>query len=362
MRAPLGWHEGENMAESLLESGAVGAFCESVSTMLGAGAQVSEAVEALGQSGVDGALTQACAAMAANLADNRSLSVSMRATEVFPAYAVDTIAAAEASGNLADTLHELGTYYNRKGQLLSRLRGSATYFATALITLVVILLVSVSLVLPAFTRVYQSTASAFTDGAFRFVGLAGVLVWIALIATVLCVVAILFTASRVQSESGRSWVLKQLEKVPYVSPLVRQLGLSRFAKALEDHLTEGLSQKEALEAAAGTVTNAELVKELEKVQAAMSNEQEPLGLAEALAASGIFEPMASCELKVAERSGSLPQALERLSNTYGDEVFLQAENLMVKAEQILQGFVTITIGVTIIALTLPLMGIMGAIG
>ena len=67
-------------------------------------------------------------------------------------------------------------------------------------------------------------------------------------------------------------------------------------------------------------------------------------------------------LAVGYRAGSLDDVLENLSDVYFDDAINQVDLLIAKVEPILAGFLTLTVGGTLVAVMLPLVGIMRSIG
>ena len=62
------------------------------------------------------------------------------------------------------------------------------------------------------------------------------------------------------------------------------------------------------------------------------------------------------------RSGSTEETLAQLSNTFFDDAVLQIDRALDRVEPVLAAFLTIAVGATLIAVMLPLIGIMGSIG
>ena len=67
-------------------------------------------------------------------------------------------------------------------------------------------------------------------------------------------------------------------------------------------------------------------------------------------------------LVVGTRSGSMETVLASLSDTFFDDSIARIDGLIDSVEPTLAAFLTVSVGATLIAVILPLVGIMGSIG
>ena len=75
----------------------------------------------------------------------------------------------------------------------------------------------------------------------------------------------------------------------------------------------------------------------------------------------IFEPLYARLLNVGIRSGSADETLAQMSTTFFDDAVKQIDQSLDLIEPIFAAFLTVAIGATLIAVMLPLIGIMGSI-
>ena len=114
------------MAKTLLESSALSAFCGSVATMLSAGIQTEEAVLMLAGNRERSRFQEVCNIMYENLVAGETFSQAMKATEGFPAYAVEMAATGEQSGHLEQVLRNLELYYDEEDKMIPELEKGET--------------------------------------------------------------------------------------------------------------------------------------------------------------------------------------------------------------------------------------------
>ena len=90
--------------------------------------------------------------------------------------------------------------------------------------------------------------------------------------------------------------------------------------------------------------------------------EEGHSIAQAAYDEELFEPVYGRMLLAGERSGSLEHVLERLTQLLEDDGAHQVDRLVEIVGPALSGVLMATIGLTLISVMLPLIGMMNAIG
>ena len=350
------------MADSLLESSALSAFCGSVATMLSAGMQTDEAVLMLAENREESQFKNVCDKVYHGLINGDPLSSAMEATKAFPRYTVDMVATGERSGRVEDVLRNLDMYYSEEDRTFQTLRSSATYPAALLCIMSVILAITVAIILPVFTDVYSNMAGSLTAGSSGMVNASIIIGWASLGITVICAIVTIFLALASRSQSGRERVLSLFEHLPSTKSAMYQLALSRFTSALSTYISSGTNTEIALSRALDTVQHKKLKARLKQAQAAMSDVENPRSLAQAITENNVFEPLYSRMLTVGMRSGSMDSVLASLSSLFFDDASVQIDRIIDRVEPLLAALLTIAVGATLVSVMLPLIGIMSSIG
>ncbi len=350
------------MANKLLESGAISAFCGSVATMLSAGVQTEEAVHLLTENREGSYFKDVCDKTCAELVAGSGLADAMDATGAFPAYAVNMVRVGEASGRTDRVLRSLSSYYGAESRMFAKLQSSVGYPAAMLSVMAVVLAFTVVVILPVFQNVYADIAGSLTSGSFSSVSASLAIGWIAFAVVLAAALAALVLAARVRSEAGRIKVIKLFEKLPATHDALYQLALSRFTGALSAFVASGVHDERAIEQAAKTLDHAELAEKVEAARASMADTDNPRSLAQAISENQVFEPVYSRMLLVGTRSGSTDEVLSSLSDVFFDDAAARVDAVLDVVEPLLAVFLTIAVSATLIAVMMPLVGIMGSIG
>lgn len=349
------------MTQQYLDSSAISAFCSSVATMLGAGVQLDETVQMLAENREKSSFKNTCDKVYGKLIRGCSMADAMEASASFPPYAVNMVRVGEQAGRTERVLRSLGRYYESQEHIFSKLRNAVGYPAALLCIMSVILAFTVVVILPIFVDAYEGMAGSLTAGSFSMVSISVGVGWVALVIVLLATVAALLIALRARSATGRLSVIKLLERTPGTKGALYQMALSRFTSALATYVASGVQEDEALAQAAATVDHEKLKEKVEQARQSMVDLDNPRSLAQAIAENDVFEPVYGRMLLVGTRAGSTDEVLSHLSDVFFEDATMQLDAAVNSVEPVLAAFLTIAVGATLIAVMLPLIGIMGSI-
>lgn len=350
------------MATKMLESSALSAFCESLAIMYSAGIQTDEAVHLLGENMEDDSFKGACDSMYASLVSGKPLAQAMEKTGAFPSHIIGMVSAGEESGRLENVLRSLAKYYDEEDRLFAKIRSAIAYPAALLAVMSIILLFTVSIILPVFMSVYEGLSGGITTGSYAYVNASIIIGWAALIITLVCTVVVIIGMLMARSQKGHLRLLRLFERMPITRGPLRQLAVGRFTSALATFVAAGIDTDTAMAQAVAMVDHPELKSELERARAQMIDPTQAKSLAQAIFDNDIFEPLYARMLIVGTRAGSIEDVLLSLSDTFFDDSILRIDSLIDSVEPTLAAFLTISVGATLISVMLPLIGIMGSIG
>ena len=350
------------MAQELLEASALSAFCGSIATMINAGIQTDEAVLMLGENRERSRFQEVCSVVYEHVVSGESLAQAMDASGGFPPYAVGMVDTGERSGHLEAVLRNLELYYDEESRLFEKLSQSVSYPAALLTIMTAILAFSTLFILPVFAHVYEDMASSLAGGSIASVGASRAIGMVALVIVAACAVAAIWLAASSRTVEGQARVTKLLERIPLTRNAMYQLALSRFTASLAAYVSSGITNEEAMLRASATVDYPRLKGRLERAHEAMVSLDNPRSLSQAIGEAEVFEPLYARLLNVGIRSGSSDEALSQFSEAFFDDAVAQIDHALDLVEPLFAAFLTVAVGIMLIAVMLPLVGIMRAIG
>ncbi len=350
------------MADTKLSSAELRAFFENVALMLSVGVQTDEAVHLLLESTDDGALRRCAQRVYTALIEGDALSAAMQQTGSFPAYAVSLVAAGEGTGRTESVLRQLAGYYDEEERLFAKVRASIGYPCVLLCVLSAILAFTVAAILPVFLGVYESMAGGLAASSYGMVGAGMVIGWVALGLTLVLTVLALVAFASSRTPTGRERLMRTLGKMPFARAAFSRLALSRFTSALAVYTAAGMNVDDAVGEALRTVEDAALRAKVAAAYGSMTESVRASSLPQAFAAAGVFDAQHIRTLTFGLRTGRVDDVLTELADGFFDEAIDGFDAMVDRVEPALAGFTTVAVGATLIAVMLPLIGIMGTIG
>lgn len=347
------------MGSGKLDSLGVSAFCESMAMMVQSGTQADEAIALLRKGGGQkGPLEQGLIIMQKETERGEGLAAAMEISGIFPEYAIMMTQAGEKAGRLEEVLFQLARYYANQKSMSDKLKSAVAYPSAMLAMIIAILTVMLTMVMPVFTDVYDNLTGSLTLSSYRYIRLSYVLCWAALIVMVV-IVALLLAGTLLWNSKKRPVVEKLLYKIPLCAPILEGLGMFRFTSALLTFLASGAMQDIAVEESCKMVS----CKTVEdKIERCVRRMEEGHGIAQAAYDEGLFEPVYGRMLLAGERSGSLESVLRKLTDLLGEHCNSLVDRLVGIVDPLLSGVLLVTVGLSLLSVMLPLVGMMGSIG
>lgn len=347
------------MAKQELGALAVSALCENLALLLGAGIQPDEAAGLLCEDSEDGLFKQTAQTLYKALLLGDSLSDAMEKTGVVPAYAVRMIAAGEKAGRTEAVLNSLARYYASQARLQKKLRSAVVYPAVLLGLMAAILAVLVIRVLPVFQGVYEGLVGDLSTSSYGYIRLAYWVGGVALAVTLVLAVLVAAGAVLGRRAAGRAVLSRVFQRLPFTAPASRKLAVAQLAGALDIFIASGLDADTAMEAAEGMVDHEQLHKGIAAARAQMAA---GVGLGTAVHDQKLFEPLYARMLLSGERSGKTESVLARLTELFTQDADDEMDRVVDRVEPALAAFLTVAVGVTLLSVMLPLIGILGTVG
>ncbi len=338
----------------------VSAFCESMAMMVQAGIQTDEAISLLqsDRTHTGGILEEGLRVMKAQADEGAGLAAAMKESGIFPDYALQMVAAGESSGRLEDILFRLAAYYADQKTISEKLRSAVTYPAAMLVLIIAVLAVMLVMVLPAFTDVYNNLTGSLAVSSYGYVRWAYGFCWFALI-LMLLLAAGLITGLLLWNSGKRETVEAFLRKNRLCADILESMGMFRFTSALETFLASGEMQDDAVLKSLPMTACAPVE---EKLNRCVQRMKEGHSIAQAAYDEDLFEPVYGRMLLAGERSGNMEHVLGRLTRLLEENCGNLVERLVGIVDPLLSGVLMFTVGLSLLSVMLPLIGMMNAIG
>ena len=324
----------------------VSAFCRSVDLLQH------------GRTKTGGILESGLAVIKEHVDNGEGLAAAMKASGIFPDYALQMVEAGETSGKLEGILFRLARYYADQKTISEKLKNAVTYPAVMILLIIVLLAVMIRMVLPSFSAVYERLTGSLAASSYGYVRWAYVFCWIALIALIIIAAALLI-GYRMWKGGKRESVEALLRKSPVCASILENMAMFRFTSALATFIASGDMQDEAVDKSIPMADYGPVEEKLKRVASGML---EGHSIAQAAYDEELFEPTYGRMLLAGERSGNLENVLERLTDLLEENCSNEVDRLVGFVDPLLSGILMVTVGLSLLSVMLPLIGMMNSVG
>ena len=172
-------------------------------------------------------------------------------------------------------------------------------------------------------------------------------------------VAVLIIGALLWRSGRKEAVQKALTRIPIFARLFENLDLYRFTSCFDMFISSGEMQDEALKKSMPVVETAELRARLERCIAKM---EQGMSFSQTAYEEKLYDPINNRMLIPAERSGMLDSILQKILHSLRENNEAYVSRIASTIEPLLTGLLMIFIGLMLISLMIPLIGIMNSIG
>lgn len=313
---------------------------------------LSEGLRSIAEQERPGPLREAVDDIARRIEAGEQIADAMSAHhEAFGEIYIETIRAAERSGNLAKSLESLSEALERTQEMVRQVRGAMMYPACVAGVLALAMSFLVGFVVPRFARMFEQRnieLPAFTRGLMRFGESLQSFWW----AYVLVVAAAVFALRRAwRHPQGRVVIDRLLGRVPCLGEILRGLALTRFTRVLGLSISSGLGLIEAIELA-GRSCGRPMMRRDADLMAAQVRAGGRLGdaLPQCRQISGFTRRM----LTAGEQSAELPRMCSIIARHYERETSHRVKNISTVIEPVMIVLIAGMVLVVALAIFLPM--------
>lgn len=339
-----------------LHNGELTAFCEQLLFIVKGGVPLQEGLMILQEDAQQGE-EQLLAQVLEPMEMGSSLADAMEQAGCFPRYMTQMLRIGETSGKLEEVLEGLCAYYQRSEAISQNVRSAVTYPLMMIAMMLVVIGVIVVQILPVFQQVFHQLGGEMSGLALGIMGVGEALSRYA--AVILAVVAVLAAALILlrRTQRGRRWLSALNGRLFH--RLTDAITASRFATALSLMFQSGMDVDQSLEMTAELMDQPRGKQLTARVIAAVDAGD---SLAKAVVDTGLFPGLYGRMIAIGFKTGTLDTVMERIAQAYEELVDRRISGLIAALEPTLVAVLCLMIGLILLSVMLPLMGIMSAIG
>ena len=332
-------------------------FTRQLATLIDAGLPLLRGLSVLGKQEPDPVLKKTINQLAEAVQGGGTFSDGLMShPRIFNKLYVNMVKAGELGGVLEVVLNRLAEFQEKAQKVKGKVQSAMMYPAIVMVIAVFIVAGLLVFIVPKFEQIFADMLGGkplplltqIVVGASR--GIKDNIFWLLIIG------GGLYSGAKYLISTPKGSVLfdQFILKAPLFGDLTRKNGISRFSRTLGTLVTSGVPILQALNITKETAGNAVISTAIGKIHDAV---REGESIVRPMEASGVFPPMVISMVDVGEETGQLPEMLLKVADLYDDEVDSAVAGLTSLMEPIMIVFLAVVVGSIVIALFLPLIGI-----
>lgn len=337
----------------------VAAFCEQIAIILNGGIPLYEGTYIL-YSEMEDKLTKAVLKkIDGKVKESVPFYKALEESEAFPEYMVNMVRIGETTGKLEEVMKGLTKYYERESSMKSGIRSVISYPVILFFMMSVVLSILVIKILPMFDSVFReldSEAGSSTEHMMEFSLRAGRVTACIVGGVILIIIGMIFWS---KTRHGKEALYHLSTVFPFIRKIAWKMDVAKFVSGMSLMVSSGMDTEDALELVLTVVRDERTERKVKRCRKLVT---EKMALDEALKETGLITGMHGRMISVGLKTGVLDTVLEKLSDTYDNDIENALAGVSTTLETILVVALCAVIGAILISVMMPLVGIISSIG
>lgn len=346
------------MKHKELSHGEIAEVCRSLSLLLHAGVTLADGAYLLAEEG--GAHGELLKKIGTGLDGGNPFSDVMEELGCFPPSVSGMVRIGERTGRLEEALAALADFYEERQRTTRLLQNAVAYPSLILLLMLAVVGVLLVKVLPVFDSVYASLGSRLTGVAAGLLhlgqGLEKALPVLFVLLILGVAAAVLFTRWGAFREKVTGWYQAKFGD----RGTQRKFNNARFARGLAMGLSSGLTVEESVDLAAMLLQD--IPGAAKRCALCAAKLEQGASLGDALGESELLPPHSCRMLSVGIRGGNGDQVMADIAGRQMAEAEEALVSSISRVEPAMVMGASVLVGLILLAVMLPLMNIMSAIG
>ena len=335
-------------------------FTTQLSTLQDAGLPIVRSLKILEEQQKPGRFKDQLEEVSSEVEQGSTLSEAMaKYPKSFDKLYISMVKAGEAGGVLDVILRRLAGFMEKSQKLRKQVKGALIYPAAVITVAILILVVIMLFVVPAFEKMFADIGQALPAPTQLLLSTSQAIqtYWylIPLIPIFLMVIMKLIA----RTEAGEKALDAFKLRMPVFGNIIKKSSVARFCRTLGTLIASGVPILEALRIVKDAVGNVIISNAIEDVHGSI---REGDTIADPLRSSGIFDELLVNMIDVGEETGELDKMLMKIADNYEADVDVAVEGMSSLLEPLLSVGRGLVVGFIVISLFLPLVSIIKNIG
>ena len=293
------------------------------------------------------------------LGSGEQFHIALQMTGVFPVYVINMLAIGEESGNLDLVMDSLADYYEQEATIRQNIYSAISYPIIMIGMMLVVIIVLITKVLPIFGQVFAQLGTEMNSFSSSLLTLGTVLNRYSFIFILLLILLLAIAIFCSQVPKGKKMFRSFAMHIPPLRKIYEEVATARFANGMVLTLSSGMDTYEGLRLVQNLVESPELS---EKIASCRNLIADGDNFPDALHKTGILNTFYSRMVLIGFQSGSMDTIMKQIARRQAEETQRKMYSFIAILEPTLVIVLSLIVGVILLSVILPLMGIMSSIG
>jgi type IV pilus assembly protein PilC len=293
-------------------------FTYLLNLILSSGVPIMSGLNDMANQSANRRMATAASFLQSKLESGKSISDSMRDhPELFPPFYASMVGAGEVAGNLEQVLNDIMKYLEWQVKLKKDIRAALAYPVIVLTAVVCLIAILFIFVMPKFIKILTDLKVSLPLPTKILVFTVSLVqnYWPLILLFILLIPVIFRIVYHTQS--GRRTIDLSILKLPLIGQLVKKINHSRYFRTFATLFRSGLNMNEILRVSSDVVKNTAVAESFRSAaDAVLAGEQ----FSKALRDTGDFDSLLINMVEIGEKTGTLDNAILRVSDTYDREI------------------------------------------
>ena len=337
----------------------VASFCEQMSMIIKSGITPKDGLSILLSDSKDENFKEVLHTLIDTISKGEPFTNAVKQSEAFPGYVENMIAIGEETGTLDDVMQALAEYYEHEETVAENIKSALTYPFVMIVMMLLIIGIILAKVMPLFNQVFIQLGMELSGLPASLLHAGNVIhsySFLFLLFLILLTAGYFFLTHTV---SGAKSFTRFFSHFGPTKNFYTNVSYGRFASGMALMLGSGMGFYESLEMTKTLVGSPALE---EKIERCRKDILEGDNFSEALVKEQIFSNLYSRMVSIAVKTGNTDTVLRKIAMNYDEETDKKLNRFISVLEPTLVISLSLIVGLILLSVILPLLGIMTSIG
>lgn len=333
-------------------------FCSQMALILKSGISSVEGISIMMEDAKEANEKKLLSQIYQTMLETGNFHESIAGTGIFPDYLLQMVKLGEQTGKLDEVMDSLAGYYEREHNLSQTIKHAVSYPLIMTVMMIFVILILITKVMPVFYQVFRQLGSEMT-GFSRALLTAGeflnnhFIVFICILAAIIAFVVFL-----VKAPAGQKLTRAFLYRFAKTKELSDQISAYRFSNGMALTLSSGLTPEECLQQTMSLSEPGPFQSRLDHCCRLVSDGED---LCHVLQKQRIFTDIYARMAIIGSRTGVLDEVMHTIARQYEMDIDEKFAGITAKVEPALVIILSLIVGIILLSVMLPLMGIMSSL-